>query len=212
MARPGRPPEPWKRDHIIDTASAVLTERGLQSTVIQDLADAAGVSRAAIHYHFAGIEGVVLGVAERGFQLMYTRRRDAIEGEDDPRRQLVTLIRMGIPDVPPNDFIVMYESIGVFRGNPDFLPIMVKFSQRQFELYAGVIESGVELGLFNPRETIHDIGWNLLAIEDAGGIYLTIGTVTEAESLRDRMIGYASSVLDCDLTLENKRQAAEGVG
>lgn len=212
MARPGRPPEPWKRDHIIDTASAVLTERGLQSTAIQDLADAAGVSRAAIHYHFAGIEGVVLGVAERGFQLMFTRRRDAISGKDDPRRKLVTLIRMGIPEDPPNDYIVMYESIGVFRGNPDFLPIMEQFSQRQFDLYVGVIEAGIDAGVFHPREAVADIGWNLLAIEDAGGIYLTLGTISDADVLRDRMISYASSALDCDLAAENKRQAARGIG
>lgn len=212
MAKAGRPPEPWKREHIIDAAATVLTERGINATGIQDLADAAGVSRASIHYHFAGIEGVVLGVAERGFQLMYTRRRQAIERQVDPREQLVTLMRMGIPGDPPREYIVMYESIGVFRGNADFLPIMKSLSQRQFELYENVIGQGVDAGYFKPREPVASVGWNLLAIEDASGIYITLGTASPVEVMRERMITYASSSLDCDLREENARQAALGIG
>ncbi len=212
MAKAGRPPEPWKREHILDTAATVLTKRGVKSTGIQDLADAAGVSRASIHYHFAGVEGVVLSVAERGFQLMYTRRLAAIELETDPRAQLVTLMRMGIPESPPSEYVVMYESIGVFRGNSEFLPIMENLSQRQFELYEQVIGAGLAAGHFSPREPIESIGWNLLAIEDASGIYITLGTASPVETMRDRMITYASSSLDCDLRAENARQLALGIG
>lgn len=212
MAKAGRPPEPWKREHIIDTAATVLTQRGVKATGIQDLADAAGVSRASIHYHFAGIEGVVLSVAERGFHLMFTRRWNAIKVETDPRVQLVTLMRMGIPESPPSEYIVMYESIGVFRGNSDFLPIMKNLSQRQFELYEQVINAGIAEGHFSPREPVESIGWNLLAIEDASGIYITLGTASPVETMRNRMTTYASSSLDCDLSPENERQVALGIG
>lgn len=196
---------------IIDAAADILTERGVHSTSIQDLADAAGVSRAAIHYHFAGMDGVVLGVAERGYQLMYTRRFEAVQAERDPVAQLVTMIRMGIPTDPPNEYIVMYESIATFRANEDFLPVMARLSQDQFALYETIITRGTESGTFRPRESIANVGWNLLALEDAAGIYITIRTAPEAELMRDRLLSYASASLDCDLWQENDRQRALGV-
>lgn len=211
MKRAGRPPEPWKRSMIIDAAASVLTERGVNATSLQDLADAAGVSRAAIHYHFSGMDGVVLGVAERGYQLMYTRRAEAIQAESDPLVQLVTLIRMGIPTDPPNEYLVMYESIATFRANEDFLPVMAQLSLDQFNLYEDILTRGTDHGCFRPRESIASIGWNLLALEDAAGIYITIRTAPDPEIMRDRLLSYATATLDCDLREENARQRALGI-
>ncbi|MSO38650.1 MAG: TetR/AcrR family transcriptional regulator [Acidimicrobiia bacterium] len=208
MSKVGRPPEPWKKTQIIETASDVLSERGLQATGVKDLADAAGVSRAAIHYHFGGVDGVVLGIAERGFELMYTRRRVAIQALESATSRLVTLIRMGIPDPAPNHYVLMYESIGAVRNNPDFRPLFESFSRRQYELFEGVLLDGVASGDFHPRESIETISWNLLSIEDAAGIYITIGTAPAADEVRARMISYAASSLDCDLSTENDRQRA----
>lgn len=212
MSKAGRPPEPWKRTMIIDAAASVLTERGVNSTSLQDLADAAGVSRAAIHYHFSGMDGVILGVAERGYQLMYTRRAEAVARNEDARAQLVTMTRMGIPADPPSEYLVMYESIATFRANTDFLPVMERMSRDQFDLYLAIINRGVAQGHFRPREAIDIIGWNLLAVEDAAGIYITIRTSPEAEVMRGRLLSYASSSLDCDLDEENSRQRERGVG
>lgn len=211
MRKAGRPPEPWKRTLIIDAAATVLTERGVNSTSLQDLADAAGVSRAAIHYHFSGMDGVVLSVAERGYQLMYTRRADAIATEIDARVQLVRLMRMGIPSDPPNEYIVMYESIATFRAKSDFRPVLVQLSEGQVDLYEMVIRRGVDQGHFRPRESVEAIAWNLIAIEDAAGIYITIGTAPPVETARGRLISYASSSLDCDLWNENSRQLSLGI-
>jgi len=212
MRKAGRPPEPWKRDLIIDAAATVLTERGVNSTSLQDLADAAGVSRAAIHYHFSGMDGVVLSVAERGYHLMYTRRAEAMAKQRDVRVQLVGLIRMGIPSDPPNEYIVMYESIATFRANSDFRPFLDQLSQAQVALYLDVLQRGVEQGAFRPRESLDDIAWNLIALEDAAGIYITIGTAPPVEIARGRMISYATSSLDCDLRDENSRQRDLGIG
>ena len=40
------------RRQVLDAAIATLAERGLASTSIQDIADAAGLSKGAVHYHF----------------------------------------------------------------------------------------------------------------------------------------------------------------
>jgi AcrR family transcriptional regulator len=200
VSKPGRPKEPWKRNHIIESAIPLFSEQGLWSVGIQELADAAGVSRASIHYHFSGVNGVILGVAEKGFSLMYTRRRSAVDKLDDPRAKLVTLIRMGIPDALPPEYIIMYESIGVFRANPELLPMINGLIAKQLELYVSVMREGIQSGYFSPLEDIESIGKNLLAIEDGSGIYLTVGTEQDSEGIRLRMLSYATLALNCDLS------------
>jgi hypothetical protein len=146
------------------------------------------------------VNGVILGVAEKGFSLMYTRRRSAVDRLDDPRAKLVTLIRMGIPDALPPEYIIMYESIGVFRANSELLPMINGLIAKQLELYVGVMREGIRSGFFSPHEDIESIGKNLLAIEDGSGIYLTVGTEMDSEGIRRRMLNYAALTLSCDLS------------
>src|SRR5262245_42038719 len=40
------------RRQVLDAAIAVLAVKGLATTSVQDIADAAGVSKGAVHYHF----------------------------------------------------------------------------------------------------------------------------------------------------------------
>lgn len=199
MSKSGRPKEPWKRDHIIDSAIPLFNQQGLWTVSIQEIADAAGVSRASIHYHFDGVDGIILGVAEKGFEFMFTRRQELVNSKIDPREKLVSLINLGIPDELPPEYIIMYESIGVFRSRTDFLPLAQNLIDSQLELYVAVLQEGVDAGIYLPQENLESIGKNLLAIEDASGIYLTLGTVDDTQEIRNRMLNYVSLALGYDL-------------
>jgi AcrR family transcriptional regulator len=199
VSKSGRPKEPWKRDHIIDSAIPLFNQQGLWTVSIQEIADAAGVSRASIHYHFDGVDGIILGVAEKGFEFMFTRRQELVNSKIDPREKLVSLINLGIPDEIPPEYIIMYESIGVFRSRTDFLPLAQNLIDSQLELYVAVLQEGVDAGIYLPQENLESIGKNLLAIEDASGIYLTLGTVDDTQEIRNRMLNYVSLALGYDL-------------
>ncbi len=199
MSKSGRPKEPWKRDHIIDSAIPLFNQQGLWTVSIQEIADAAGVSRASIHYHFDGVDGIILGVAQKGFEFMFTRRQELVNSKIDPREKLVSLINLGIPDELPPEYIIMYESIGVFRSRTDFLPLAQNLIDSQLELYVAVLQEGVDAGIYLPQENLESIGKNLLAIEDASGIYLTLGTVDDTQEIRNRMLNYVSLALGYDL-------------
>jgi AcrR family transcriptional regulator len=199
VSKSGRPKEPWKRDHIIDSAIPLFNQQGLWTVSIQEIADAAGVSRASIHYHFDGVDGIILGVAQKGFEFMFTRRQELVNSKIDPREKLVSLINLGIPDEIPPEYIIMYESIGVFRSRTDFLPLAQNLIDSQLELYVAVLQEGVDAGIYLPQENLESIGKNLLAIEDASGIYLTLGTVDDTQEIRNRMLNYVSLALGYDL-------------
>jgi len=53
------------RQTVLDAALAVLAEKGLAQTSIQDIADEAGVSKGVVHYHFANKDELLERVLER---------------------------------------------------------------------------------------------------------------------------------------------------
>lgn len=61
---------------ILDAASALFFERGLQRTTIDEIAEAAGVSVGSVYVHFGSKEGLYLALVERAIELSeeYTSR------------------------------------------------------------------------------------------------------------------------------------------
>jgi TetR/AcrR family acrAB operon transcriptional repressor len=55
------------RDRILDAAERVFHERGVAHTTLQDIAEAAGVTRGAIYWHFADKPAVFGAMFERAF-------------------------------------------------------------------------------------------------------------------------------------------------
>jgi AcrR family transcriptional regulator len=70
-ARKKAAPRPYHhgdlRSALLDVAAAWLDERGGATLTLRELARAAGVSHAAPYHHFAGLDELLAGVAERAF-------------------------------------------------------------------------------------------------------------------------------------------------
>jgi TetR/AcrR family transcriptional regulator len=54
---------------ILDAASVMFSERGLQRTTIDDIAEAAGVSVGSVYVHFGSKEGLYLALVEHAIDL-----------------------------------------------------------------------------------------------------------------------------------------------
>ena len=51
--RPGRPKEPEKRDHLLRVSRGIFAARGYDGARLQQIADAAGLSKPALFHHFS---------------------------------------------------------------------------------------------------------------------------------------------------------------
>ena len=79
------------RQRILDAALRHFAEHGYAGTSIRDLADELGVTKAAVHYHFAAKEQIVLALLEpmlAQFEAVVEREASAPAG---PRRLLLGL-------------------------------------------------------------------------------------------------------------------------
>ena len=63
------------REHVLDAAIAVLAKKGITGTSVQDIADAAGLSKGAVHYHFESKEELLERVLDRCHEVGEARVR-----------------------------------------------------------------------------------------------------------------------------------------
>jgi len=193
--------EPWRRERLLDAALVAMSERGGNGLRLKDIAEAAGVSNATIHYHFNDIEGVFAGVLERAFAQFYTARLEAIESTTSLPAKLAQMIEFGVPDVPSVELEMLYEGIAMIRGNADFVPLVNSYMDQQADLYRAVIDAGIHAECFAPRERSQVIARNLVALEDAYCMYLTLGLAIDGDQARANIRSYAESTLQAELPL-----------
>lgn len=71
-----------RRDQLLDTAQDVFTERGYAGTSMDDVAEAAGVTKPVLYDHFGSKDGLLAAVVERSGQEMLAATTGAVQGLD----------------------------------------------------------------------------------------------------------------------------------
>lgn len=105
-ARTGYRKSEVSRQQVLDAAIAVLAKQGITGTSVQDIAQGAGLSKGAVHYHFESKEELLERVLDRCSELVEERVRAAFAELGTPleriRRALVemwSLRRDGVPEI-----------------------------------------------------------------------------------------------------------------
>lgn len=76
------------RSQVLDAAIAVLAKKGVAGTSVQDIADGAGLSKGAVHYHFESKDELLQRVLDRCFEVVEMRTRAAFEAEGEPLERI----------------------------------------------------------------------------------------------------------------------------
>jgi AcrR family transcriptional regulator len=76
-AMAARPAEPDTRTRLLDTALTLFTKHGVEGTSLQMIADALGVTKAAVYYHFKTKDEITEAVAEPALRQLRTIVREA---------------------------------------------------------------------------------------------------------------------------------------
>ncbi len=96
------------KDKILDVAEGLFTERDYKSVSIRDIAQACGVTNAALYYHFENKEMLFAEVLENHAQQLSDHMRQAAVGVEDRREQLIAILSR-------------YASLAGHRRSPLFL-------------------------------------------------------------------------------------------
>src|SRR3954447_3739692 len=77
-----------RREQLVDAAAAVLEGRDPAEVTFEEIADAAGVSRALVYNYFGDRNGLLEGVYQRNGDRLQIAVRDALVDEGEGRRGL----------------------------------------------------------------------------------------------------------------------------
>ncbi len=81
-----------RREEIINAAQKIFFEKGLPAATMDDIAEAAEVSKGTLYLYYKSKEDLYLAVLLRGNDIMYDMFLEAIRSTDDP---ILKIVRLG---------------------------------------------------------------------------------------------------------------------
>lgn len=177
------------RNQVLDAAILRLAENGLAQTSIQDIANAAGLSKGAVHYHFESKDELLERVLERCCESIEVRVKKVFEEPGTPidrvRRAILEMWIVRRDDVP--EMRVLTELHGMSRQNEAIRLAFAKALERARNV---IVEDGLKelmaLGL-KPRMSLEIAPRLIMATLDGLSLQHTIERIPpeeEAELLR----------------------------
>ena len=187
---------PHTRKQILDASLRLFSERGFARTSVRDIAQAAGITDAAIYYHFASKRDLLEALFEERGILPALNRLEHVEVTEPPREALVALALFAFDLMDGNrDFlkVVFVEALGEDAVAIDEYGMVVNRWQRGL---ARILHTYVERGLIRTAD-IEGTAWQL--VHQVLGAFL------------DHLMSADSSVSGRDGIHERLRRAVDNV-
>lgn len=174
MARPKR--QDARRADLVEAALSAVSEHGLRSISLTDVAQQAGLTRGAILYYYSDLDSLLVEAHRAGVERFCDARDEIIAGLTDPGEQLAVAIREGLPDGPDDALMRLLYEFDILAGSSSLHDELVeKMYARQISTYTGVLERGIATKLFAPELDVPTLAMTLVALEDAYGLHIVGG-------------------------------------
>lgn len=197
MARPKN--QTARRGQLKQAARRAIAARGIEGVRIKDVAEQAGLSPQSVLYYYPELDTLIEEAIQHVVERFAERRRETANGIADPRAALVAMIRAGLPSGPDDeDLRITYDAAGYFRDNPTLGALIRSMTARQVEVYRRVLELGQARGAFRLADSSQAIARNLVALEDAYGLYMISGGEIAEEAL-GMLLSFGSMATGCRL-------------
>lgn len=185
MARPRRQEE--RRADLVEAALTAVSEHGLRSLSLADVAEKAGLTRGAILYYYEDLDALLVEAHRAGLERFCDHRDAIVAAIAEPELQLAAAIREGLPSGPDDALMRLLYEFDVLAGTSKLHDDLVeRMYLRQLATYTAILERGTASGAFVPRLEVATLAMNLVALEDAYGLHIVAGnsliTVESAEA------------------------------
>ena len=144
MTSPARLTATERREQVLKVALAVFAQRGYHTTSMNDIADAAGVTKPVLYQHFDSKRALYIAVLETVGDGMITAIETATKATPSGKTQtavgMVAYFTWVAND--PNGFSLLFG--GGTRRDEEFATVARKVEKAAAELIAPLIEAGVD--------------------------------------------------------------------
>ncbi|MDQ3987638.1 MAG: TetR/AcrR family transcriptional regulator [Actinomycetota bacterium] len=159
MPDPGERPltftEEARHRQIIDCTVALMAERGYTGTTLSRIAQRAGISKAAVLYHFASKDKVIEATLMHVYTSLATIVGGRVERAGEPVAMLVAYLRGLIEYLRDNPahVRVIVEILGQDREGPRERTAASPDANSRWQALATILAAGQETGQLRPFDT-----------------------------------------------------------
>ncbi|WP_433027525.1 TetR family transcriptional regulator C-terminal domain-containing protein [Actinomycetospora sp. CA-053990] len=173
------------RARILDAAWTLIATAGYHRVRVADVADRAGTSSAAVHYHFPGREALLGEALRHNVELAFARQSDVLRSIEDPHRRLLTLLDLQMPEGPvlrPEWSIWMQVWVEAVV-DADRRELYALAQDRWWRTVRMTLQDGVDAGVFRADLDVELRARQLTALVDGLGVGVMTGA-SDAAAMR----------------------------
>ncbi|GAB5602261.1 TetR/AcrR family transcriptional regulator [Thermus sp. FJN-A] len=139
------------KDRILEEAAKLFTEKGYEATSVQDLAQALGLSKAALYHHFRSKEEVLFAISLRALEGLLEATSGAAT-LPDPEAALLRHMEAHARYFEENRpfFVAMLQGLSSLSG--ERRARIVALRDRYEERLRFLLKRGMEAGVFRPLD------------------------------------------------------------
>jgi AcrR family transcriptional regulator len=141
------------RDLVIEAAEATFAEHGVESSKMEQIAEAAGLSLGTVYAVFRGKAAIVDALHERRLREVLERAAQVVRGLSDPLEMLIAGVRAYVEYFLANpDYLRMYIAEGTswgMRAGESARPTRAKAWSEGIAMQERLFGQGIEAGIFH---------------------------------------------------------------
>jgi AcrR family transcriptional regulator len=146
-----------RKEHILETALSCFNETGYHLTSLDTIAQAGGISKGGLYYHFHSKNALFIELFHYRGQKYFEQVRAYIQDIKDPVERMELFVSKASSILKDNEdfmrFFLEFMSIGA--RDPEIRQVMTDYYRTSIENFSRIIEDGIASGVFHadsPRE------------------------------------------------------------
>src|SRR5919198_4165120 len=140
-----------RRAQILDAAAGVFAERGYEGTSIDEVADAAGISKPVIYDHFDSKKDLHIALIDKQTDDMLAFWSERVSGEQSLERQLAAGFDAFLEFVETHEYAWRLLFRDPTAADADILKAQARIQHRATAAIAAVGEANVDEGVPKPE-------------------------------------------------------------
>jgi AcrR family transcriptional regulator len=190
-ARPnaGRP----VKERLLRVATRLFARHGFEGTSVQDIVDAAGVTKGAMYHYYGSKDDLLYEVYHQLLTMQMSHLTDIAKGEGTPEERLrdaaIDVVESSLANL--DELIVFFRSLHML---PDDRQTQVRAERRAYhDMFRGLVEDGMAAGVFRTVVSADVIvHYYLSAVNQLGSWFRPDGALTArqvAEQYAELLLG-----------------------
>jgi AcrR family transcriptional regulator len=141
-----------RKEEILNAAQKVFFDKGLPTATMDEIAEAAELSKGTLYLYYKSKEDLYLGVMMRGMQTLYTEYESLAASPDSPLRKIIKLSELYIDFFASNRNIFrMFHFLQMPQFHKQVSDEMQQYcgieTRRLWDLVIGIMKQGMESGI-----------------------------------------------------------------